>query len=221
MCCFDFTKLLYTYTCLPLFKNFRPAAVPACPPACARTDTRPGECLSRPTFCLKGPARTLSLRGKTEPLPLPLPLPLSVFLVSFSSTRRAVPPVPGQGRTGQARPIVGPHLPHSLPPRPHNSTGAGQAACSPPRPANSPEQRQWRPKIHAATVLHRRSTSRRPERQKSNPRRAYTTPPPFPGQVRPPPRRIPAIFIPVRGLDHIARSEVFLGAGTQNPGTCS
>jgi hypothetical protein len=132
--------------------------------------------------------------------------------------RRAPPPVPGQGRASQACPITGPHLPHTIPPRPHNSTGAGQAACSPPRPANSPEQRQRRPEIHAATVLHRRSTSRRPERQKSNPRRAYTTPPPFPGQVRPPPRRIPAIFIPVRGLDHIASSEFFPGFQMQKLG---
>jgi hypothetical protein len=89
----------------------------------------------------------------------------------------------------------------TLPPRPHNSTGAGQAACSPPRPANSPKERQRRPEIHAAAVLHRRSTSRHPERQKSNPRRAYTTPPPFPGQVRPSPRRNPAISAAVRAKD--------------------
>jgi hypothetical protein len=106
----------------------------------------------------------------------------------------------------------------TLPPRPHNSTGAGQAACSPPQPANSPEHRQRRPEIHAATVLHRWSTSRHPERQKSNPRRAYTTPPPFHGQVRPPPRRIPAIFIHVRGLDRIASSEFFPGFQMQKPG---
>jgi hypothetical protein len=48
--------------------------------------------------------------------------------------------------------------------------------------------------------------------KKSNPRRAYTTPPPFPGQVRPSPHRNPAISAAGRAKDYIAEVKFCSGA---------
>jgi hypothetical protein len=95
------------------------------------------------------------------------------------------------------------------------------AARPTPQMVTSPEPRQGRPWMHGAAEHRRRHFLRPFQPSECNPRWARTLPPPFPGQAWSSPRQIPAIFIPVRGLDHIARSEVFLGAGTQNPGTCS
>jgi hypothetical protein len=112
-----------------------------------------------------------------------------------------------------------PLLSTPLPPR--DSPTSSPATRPTPQTVTSQEPRQGRPWMQGAAEHYRRHFLRPFQLSEWNPRWARITPPPFPGQERPSPRRIPAIFIPVRDLDHIARSEVFLGAGTQNPGTCS
>jgi hypothetical protein len=86
MCCFAFTKLLGTHTS----NNYRLAAVPACPPACAHGHAAWWRCAPR----LRGGSRmdtvgSVPARGKQSPL---LYCSLSLyFLILFSSTH--VPPL--------------------------------------------------------------------------------------------------------------------------------
>jgi hypothetical protein len=107
-------------------------------------------------------------------------------------TRAAALPQFAHHRSPLLRPSWAPSPAHyhrslSHPPPPQAPTGAPQATRRPPRWASTSEQCRSRPEIHGSAVPHRRHFLRPVQAPKLNPRWARTTPPPFPGQIRPPP----------------------------------
>jgi hypothetical protein len=213
MCCFGFTKLLYTHTCLPLVMPTKVVSARTGHAPCAHAPVHarnacsglggrfPGRALQPwgpPWVSRPRPSRPVSSRACAGFWPRQ----------SRRCSFLAAPPSSRPSAYHQRRPTLSSSSSNPSARRQSTNTPVSPATRPPPLSAFMRWQKQGRPWMQGAAKHHRRHFLRPFQPPEWNPRWARITPPSFHGQERPSPSRIPAI--PVAGHDQGLHCEVWV-----------